>query len=251
MKRRIFTILAAVLAVCLTVFSGCGVVYAFEKDLTVVLKADGKYLNSYTVNIFNNAVINETPEPENPDWIFLGWTAKEDYIAWVDSEELLIPNKGLVRYDDVKDYVKGNEEQVTLYAVFGAKPVYDLVIGWYGKSGTSGVTQEIMDKFTDGLWTWLNANGYDSTLRVDIREYSSTFDVATVGSAVNADGDVDVLVGMGSNITTQGGIVTKDLEENYEIGVKPNRNIARLSDDELAVKVFEWMKTDEARALFK
>jgi len=245
--KSVFMALIAALAACLFAFSGCAAVSVFEKNVTVVLSANGDYYDTYTVNIFNNAVVSELPESDDPDEIFLGWTAKEDYIAYVDSEELILSNKSLIRYADIKDYIQGENLQVTLYAVFGEKPSYDLVVGWYAKSGTTGLTQDMMTAYTEALNAYLYQNGY-TELNIDIREYSATYDVATVGATVNADGDVDILIGMGKNIESTGGIKSEELQ-NYTIGGK-SRNIARLTNGELVEAVFAWMQTDEARALF-
>ena len=65
---------------------------------------------------------------------------------------------------------------------------------------------------------------------------------------MNSQGDVDILLGMGGNITSTGGIETLD-KVDYTIGGK-GRNIARLTDDDLTKMIFAWLQTDEVRALF-
>ncbi len=247
MKKLVGALLAGTLTVLLACMSGCSMMTAFEKDINVVLNVNGVYSGSYTVNIFNNTVV---PEPTKPGFDFLGWSLKPDYQPGTDSEDLLLPEKGLIRYDDVKDAVEKNSATVNVYAVFGEKPKYDFVIGWYAKTGTTGLTQTMMDNFTTALYSFLTENGYtpDSML-IDIREYASELGVADVGTAVNEEGDVDIIIGMGNNITSTGGIETLEREDDYAIGGK-SRNIARLTDDPLAVLVFEWMKTDSVRAIF-
>ena len=69
-----------------------------------------------------------------------------------------------------------------------------------------------------------------------------------MGVQVNSQGDVDILLGMGNNITTTGKIETLE-RVDYTMGGK-GRNIARLTDDELTKLVFAWLQTDEVRALF-
>ena len=56
MKKRWLAILIAI-ATCLAVLSGCSFVKVFEKDVQVVLRNGEEYVGTYTVNIFNNAVV--------------------------------------------------------------------------------------------------------------------------------------------------------------------------------------------------
>lgn len=125
MKKHLIAALIAVL-MCLTALCGCAGVRAFEKDLQVVLNVNGQYYGCYTVNIFNNAVV---PEPEPPAGkTFKGWTVWESWTDEQADEVPVIPNTGLVRYDDVKDYVKDKNQSVTLRAVFVPIPKRDLVV---------------------------------------------------------------------------------------------------------------------------
>lgn len=244
--RRVLPLVA--MFACVFSLAGCSAVKVFEKDVNVVLESEGEYLDSYTVNIFNNAVVGELPEKDGYD--FLGWTLKKDYVVGEDSEELLLPDAGLIHYNDVKDAVVGKSATVILYAVFGEKPAYDFVVGWYGKTSTTGLTQTMMDNFATALYAYMTSQGYEpENMLIDIREYASELGVADVGTAVNNAGDVDILIGMGANITSTGGIATLDLESDYTVAGK-SRNVARLTDDELTVLIFEWMKTDEVRAIF-
>ena len=121
---------------------------------------------------------------------------------------------------------------------------------WYAKTSTTGLDQTIIDAVTAGLEAYIAQLGYaEGEIEIVVREYSADLDVAGVGTAVNGDGDVDILLGMGNNITTTGKIETLERVDDYMMGEK-RRNIARLTDDELTVAVFGWLKTDEARALF-
>lgn len=91
--------------------------------------------------------------------------------------------------------------------------------------------------------------GEGVSINVVIREYEAALDVAGVGEKVNAAGDVDILLGMGKNITSTGKIEVIERVDDYTMGGK-GRNIARLTADDLTVIVFSWLKTDEVRALF-
>ncbi|MEG2015058.1 MAG: hypothetical protein RR086_04935, partial [Clostridia bacterium] len=152
-----------------------------------------------------------------------------------------------VRYDDVKDIVKGSV--VTLYAVFGNKPVepvvtYDLVIGWYAKEATSGLTETIMASYETALKTYLTSQGKDvSKLKIAIRPYDG--DVATSCGNIIKAGDVNVLLGWGGNLTSTGGITAIARASGIKMGGK-SRYIDLIAETELARLVFTWSSTDAA-----
>lgn len=250
MKKMLHLMVVAALVACIACMSGCNLLTGFEKDVSVVLNVEGEYSGTYTVNIFNNAIV---PEPRKAGYDFMGWTLDSSYeVSEEATSELpdMFPEKGLIHYNDVKDALKGNSLTVNIYAVFGKKPVYDFVVGWYAKTGTTGLTQTMMDNYKTALYAFLTENGYaPDTMLIDIREYAAELGVADVGMEVNEAGDVDILLGMGGNITSTGGIETLERENDYMMGGK-KRNVARLTDDELAILVFDWMKTDAVRAIF-
>lgn len=241
MKKRWLAILIAI-ATCLAVLSGCSFVKVFEKDVQVVLRNGEEYVGTYTVNIFNNAVV---PEPTKAGYKFAGWSPKEDWTGGTDSEDLLSENTGLIRYDDVKDYVAGENQSVTLYAAYTAIPKRDLVIAWYNKETTSGINQATMDEFKTALFEFLTSKGYKpDTMSIDIRGYEG--DVGTSCGAIMKDGDVDIMVGWANsnNLTNTGGMTEGvDFLENIgniKIGSK-ERYIARKTDTELCNLVYDWI----------
>ena len=242
MKKRWLAILIAI-ATCLAVLSGCSFVKVFEKDVQVVLRNGEEYVGTYTVNIFNNAVV---PEPTKAGYKFAGWSPKEDWTEGTDSEDLLSENTGLIRYDDVKDYVAGENQSVTLYAAYTAIPKRDLVIAWYNKETTSGINQATMDEFKTALFEFLTGEGYKpDTMSIEIRGYEG--DVGTSCGAIMKDGDVDIMVGWANsnNLTNTGGMTEGvDFIENIgniKIGSK-ERYIARKTDTELCNLVYDWIQ---------
>lgn len=118
-----------------------------------------------------------------------------------------------------------------------------LVIGWYAKSATSGLDETIIARFEEGLKAHLAANG--CAQEVVIRPYDG--DVATVQAAVIADGDVDLMVGM-KKFALEG--IEMEVQNDVAMGEKTDRRIHRISGEEIAISVFEWLKTEEARSLF-
>ncbi len=230
------------------ILSGCNFLTGLEKNLTVILNTEDGVFATCQVNIFNNYYLKETPPVSDPSYMFYGWSPKEDFIPEVDDSSLLITNKQVIRYNDVVQWALPDSETVDLYAVIAPRPVYDLVIGWYNKVSTSGLTEDIINKYVGGVEAYLDSQGHDHTaLKIDVRGYEG--DVATVGSKVNADTDVNVLVGMGGNIQTQGGINYVDLIDDLTMGTKSKRNIALIVENTLGRLVFEWSKTAEAQAL--
>lgn len=241
MKRRFMAVLIA-LVMCLAAFSGCSALKGLERDVQVILQNEGEYVGTYTVNIFNNAVV---PEMTKDGYQFRGWSVKDNWTAGVDSEELLSENTGLIRYDDIKDYIGKDSLSITLYAAYSEIPHHDLVIAWYNKETTSGLTQESIDAFQSELYAYLTTQGYTpEQMDIVIRGYSG--DVGTTCSEIKKDGDVDIMIGWSStsNITGTGGMEEgTDFIENYggvTIGAK-ERYAARLTDTELCNLVYRWI----------
>lgn len=234
----------AVLIVLFMAVTGCSKAQA--KDIQVVLQVNGEIFDVVKVNSFNNAVVKEPAAQDGR--IFKGWTLQE---SWEESEVdsvPLIPNKGLVRYDDVKDAIKGNASSVILRAVFGAIPRRDLVVAWYSKESTSGLNQGHMDVFKDKLFAYLTSLGYSpDKMDIVIRDYNGN--VGDTCAAITKDADVDITVGWSSssNLTGTGGWVEgKDFLENVggiTIGAKA-RYSARLSDTELSKLVYTWIQSE-------
>lgn len=240
MKKHLIAVLIAIVA-CLVALSGCAAVKGLERDVQVILENDGEYVGTYTVNQFNNAVV---PEMEKEDLMFRGWSVLEDWTE-EDGDYYLTENTGLIRYDDIKDFVVGDSLSITLYAAYAPIPARDLVIAWYDKETTSGLNQSYMDAFQTQLYAYLTSQGYTpESMDIVIRGYSG--DVGTTCSEIMKDSDVDIMVGWSStsNITNTGGLVEgEDFIENnggITIGAK-ERYAARLTDTELCNLVYKWI----------
>ncbi len=244
MKKHLIAVFIAVVT-CLAALSGCSLVRGFEKDLQVVFEVDGKYYDSGTVNIFNNAVVEEPAAPKG--YYFRGWTNTAE---WTEEESVTVPvleNTGLVRYNDIKDMVQAGRESVTLYGVFSEIVRHDLKVAWYDKETTSGLNQAAMDGFKAKLYAYLTEEGKNpESLDIIIQGYNG--DVGTSCSAIMKHGDVDIMVGWAgtSNLTGTGGMPAEDILENVgkvKIGSK-DRYAARLSDTELTKLVYIWIQNE-------
>lgn len=243
--KKYFIVALLIIVLCMTALSGCSLIKAFERDVQVLLEVDGEYYDSCTVNIFNNAVV--TP-PEVPSKFegktFIGWTAQQNWEELEAKKVNVSANKGLIRYDDVKDYIKGEERSVTLQAAFVE---IDLVIAWYDRDATSGLTENYMAAFENNMYAYLTGKGYTpGDMYIVLRSYDGA--VGASCAKIMSDGDVDIMVGWAANITSTGGMAQgTDFIENVggiTIGSTANRYAARITDNELTKLVFDWIKSE-------
>lgn len=241
-KHLVATLLVAVM--CLLTLSACSVVAGLENDVNITLNVNGNALDgNYVVNTFNNAIV---PVPEAPKGdVFLGWTADNDWQNKDIADVALSQNKGLIRYDDVKDYAV--DGKITLYAVFGVQPRHDIAVAWYDKEKTSGLNQGVMDEFLTALKAFLTTQGYTpDSMDIVVRGYAGN--VGPTCGAIMDDGDIDIMVGWAaaSNIEGTGGMKRGvDFLQNYGnitlTGASKARYTAKLSDSEVVNKVYQWI----------
>ena len=241
-KHLVATLLVAVM--CLLTLSACSFVAGLENDVNITLNVNGNALDgNYVVNTFNNAIV---PVPEAPKGdVFLGWTADKDWQNKDIADVALSQNKGLIRYDDVKDYAA--DGKITLYAVFGVQPRHDIAVAWYDKEKTSGLNQDIMDEFLTALKAFLTTQGYTpDSMDIVVRSYAGN--VGPTCGAIMDDGDIDIMVGWAaaSNIEGTGGMKRGvNFLQNYGniklTGASKARYAAKLSDSEVVNKVYEWI----------
>ncbi len=248
--RKHFVAASVAIALCMAAFSGCSVLKVFENDVQVILENEGEYVGTYTVNIFNNAVV---PQPSKAGYKFVGWSVKEEWAESVDGYQLLTSNKSVVRYDDIKDYLVEERDSITLYSAYTAIPRHDIVIAWYDKESTSGLNETHMQQFKTNLYSYLSRQSLaPESMDIVIRGYSG--DVGTSCSDIMADGDVDIMIGWSStsNLTGTGGLTEgEDFIENNSgitVGSKP-RYAARLTDTDLCKTVYRWIFSEYGEPL--
>jgi hypothetical protein len=127
-----------------------------------------------------------------------------------------------------------------------------LVIGWYAKSGTSGLTETIMNNFKTALEAYLTEQGFNlDNITITIKDYDGK--VAEVQTAVLADNNVDIMLGMKAFTLTdsEGKELIKETQDDVTMGAQTGRRIHRVSDSALGNFVFEWLKSSAARDSFK
>ncbi|MCQ4863485.1 S-layer homology domain-containing protein [Pseudoflavonifractor phocaeensis] len=125
-----------------------------------------------------------------------------------------------------------------------------LVLGWYAKTETSGLDEKVIEAFVSEMKAYLRAQGATEAQLADIVVRAYTGNVADMGASIKADNDVDVMIGVGENIdapTSAGGAtagvpIIEKTNGIYMGTSKKNRWMARLTEDETAVTVYNWIK---------
>ena len=258
MKKFLVLLLTLILAVIGA--AGCSV--GGEKPIDVAFVYNGNVVATKTVTIFKNQLTPEEAEVgiEVPHgYKFMGWSTDEN---WQYSQKETNPVIGaVVHRSDIEKAAK--DGKVTLYAIIIDKseiPKSDLVIGWYAKTSTSGLKANMIDKTeaafakylsenSDAISAYLTEKGKTlEELDIVYRAYEG--DVATIGANINADEDVNVLLGVYKNITSVGGVATSERNDNIPMGTK-TRSVALVAGsetNELAVLFYAWAQTEEAFA---
>ncbi len=243
--------------ITLMTLMGCSAVKGLENEVTVVFEYDGEVIKTDTVHQFKNCLTPSLSEEQIPiDNEFFGWTwFNPDSIKATDEnfDSKYIENNGVVHYDEIKSYTQNSVVVLRpLFIDIAEIPVpnYYIAIGWYGKTSTSGLDKAKMDAWTDDLKSYLQSEGATSEDldNIIVKEYLG--DVATAGGLVNKDRFIDVLVGFGNNIKSTGGVDVIEKVGGIEMGGK-SRVIARLTEKEIAIKVYNWLQTDDGNKALK
>ena len=235
--------------VSVTTLAGCSILKGLEKSCDVTFEGGDPFTTTH-VTTFSNGLTPDYKTPIDPEYKFVGWTWLEEvHFSDPNFDKEYVPANGIVRYDDIKDYIV--DGKITLKPCIISRdeiPHYYLVVGWYAKTSTSGLAQGQIDKWTVDLHAFLRTemSATDEEINnISIRGYDG--DVASMGGKINADGDVDVLIGVGNNINSTGNVAIKEKEGNIPMGGK-SRYIARLTDYAVSIAVYEWLKTEAGYA---
>ena len=172
---------------------------------------------------------------------------------------------------DLTTYVVNAD--VTLYAIFKEAEdsglsvddvkkdgeSYYMVLGWWEVNDpnepdkvTSHLTKTTVRLFYQNLINYLKASGAtDANIaNIQFRNYA-TATVAEMGAKINADADVDLMIGVGKNINTDGGVKLYNESNDYKfqtpMGDGTARYVACLSTaTELGVSTYAWLKNTDA-----
>ena len=272
MRRIILSMLLMVMG--LFILSSCAA-SMFEEEITVKFMCEDEIIGEGVVTQFKNIKTPKLADAYIFDgYKFFGWTALSNVKA-TDSnfKEEYIGDGKMVHYMDVKQYAKNHE--VVLQALLIDKEdipkIYHyVVLAWYDKTGTSGITSAQIETLQNALNTYLKENGYldefvnalkaegvsdENIVPIVIRGY--TGNVGPSCGDIMSDGDVDLMLGWGSkdNVTGTGGmpeemiLETVTFKVTYE-GTSKSRTIHRLSDADTVKVVMAWLQTEEVSQIF-
>lgn len=188
--------------------------------------------------------------PEN--YTFLGFTNEEN------GTEVKVRTTldGSLKYDDVKTLLVEGDTTLDLYPVFQAPDVvrtHYAVIAWYNKVATSGLDSTIMKQVEDGIKAYLKTQNVsdDDISTIIFKGYEGN--VADSTTEIMTDGNVDIMLGWGSNITSTGKIPESQVQKSVDgvtMGEKTGRMMHLLSSDEGVELVFTYLSSEDGLKLF-
>ena len=229
-------------------------------NYTVAFNVDGERYK--TLKVAEGSVITATvDDPSKEGYSFAGWTL--DGAAVVLSEYVVTKD---VTFEAKFTKIEVNAD-LNVNDVKTEGKEYYLVVGWWettkldsngDPAHTSFLNDEQVRLFYSNLILYLKAKGATEAdiAGISIRNYS-TETVAQMGEKVLADGDVDLMIGVGNNVNSSAGLTlyesSNDNKFATEMGTTPtSRYVALLSSTRaLGVNVFDWLKTDTGKQAFK
>ena len=224
---------------------------------TVIFNVDGE--RYATAKVKDGAKITQTIDaPTKEGHSFVGWY---DGDTLVDLASFVVTKDTTLTAKFAKDDV---DTSLDVNATKEAGKTYTLVIGWWEVNDpaqpdkkTSYLTEELVQKFYANVNLYLKVKGLteDEIKNVQFRNYS-TKSVADMGALVNADGDVDIMIGVGNNINSSAGVSlyegSNDNKFATTMGTTPTSRYVALTSfaTELGVNVYDWLTTEVGKTAF-
>lgn len=225
-------------------------------------------VNSYLVSFYVDGVLYKTAQvkegetvtniidnPTKEGYDFSGWKLEDNTEFNLETTEVtsnLTVNATFTK----KVVVEPGKDEITLNVEDAKDPTkeYSIVIGWYGRTAKSGLNVDVMKVFANNLVKYLKAKGVsdEDIKKVSIRRYGDeNTEVAPMGELINADGDCDLLLGVGKNITSTGLVKVVEKQDGILMGDK-SRYIARVTDTKQIVKdLYDFIiSANEANSMF-
>ena len=229
---------------------------------TVKFENDGQRVATESVKAGEKLAANQIPTVAAPEG--------KEFVGWADANGEIVDLTTYVVNGDVtftavfKDSEGGGEDGDVL-SVDDVKETgkeYYLVFGWWEVNDpddptkvTSSLTKENVRLFYGNMIKYLKLKTPAATdaeiANIQFRNYS-TKTVAEMGEKINADGDVDILIGVGSNIQTQGNVEYFDRFQTI-MGTKSLSRyvVAPAVASDLGKETFAWLKdTDVGKDAF-
>lgn len=262
MLKKLLVSLVAILVL----FTTSCAAKAFEEEINVVFMYEDEIIGHDTVTQFKNIKSPTLPDAYIPDgYKFFGWTGYD--LNTIPTTQVKPSDENfkskyigagkMVHWADVEEHKNNSTVILRPLMIEKSEIIKDyhyVVIAWYDKPATSGVDQSLMDTLQNKLFAYLRGQGVseEDINSIVIRGY--TGNVGTSCGLIMEHEDVDIMFGWGSasNVTTTGGMpesMLLETEADYKVGAK-NRTIHRLTDTDSVKFVYEWLKSEECRAIF-
>lgn len=252
-------------------FAACNLTGPKEEDPTVDPGENTPVVTTYTVVFESNGerfatakvksgekVTATISTPTKEGYSFVGWyegDTKVDLATYVVTKDVTFVAKfESDQIDNSLDVNATKEEGKT----------YTLVIGWWEVKDpddpdkkTSFLTEELVKKFYANVNLYLKAKNLtdEQIANVQVRNYS-TKTVSEMGALVNADGDVDIMIGVGNNINSSAGVSLYESSNDNKfattMGSTPTSRYVALTSvaTELGVSVYDWLATETGKTAF-
>ncbi len=200
-----------------------------EETVSVDLYVDGAL--SSTVSVAETGAAIEAPAKRG--YKFVGWALT------ADGEVKFAAEAAISLYDVLE--LADKDGKISLYAVYEVRPANEgLIVAIWERY----ITAEQSEAIKAAYQAYMAEKGLSYT--VEFRGYSDAayHAVADFGAAINKDGDIDVILGAGANITSQGGVayiargkmLTEGLTDRYSV---------MLTDTSRALDFFGWSSGTE------
>jgi uncharacterized repeat protein (TIGR02543 family) len=266
MKKKILSLVG--LAMAATMLVGCGETTSTSTPdaasspdgvpvtkYTVAFEVDGQ--RYATVRVESGKTITETiTNPYKEGYDFDGWyegSTKVNLATYVVTKNVTFVAKFTeAQEDDTLSVTDVKEDGKDYYLVFGWWEAVGTKSDGTEAQPTSGMTPSTVRLFYRNLINYLTITGATEAdiENIQCRDYS-TPEVAQMGEKVNADGDVDLLIGVGNNINSTAGVSLlngNDSKFSTVMGALDKiRYVANpASTSELGTRVFDWLKATDA-----
>ena len=226
-----------------------------QQTFTVAFEVDGTRVATARVKD-GEKVTQQIDDPVKTGYVFIGWyegETKVDLATYVVTHNVTL-------------VAKFEEFRIPEYNINETKnpdKTYYLVVGWwectdFQEDGvtpklTSHLTPETVRLFYYNLRNYLTTIGAteENLAAVTFRNYSSTT-VAIMGTAINADADVDLVIGVGNNINSTAGVALHNSSNDYKFATEmgdplTSRTVAcPASASDFGVATFEWLRDTQA-----
>lgn len=224
---------------------------------TVAFEVDGERYKTVAVKE-GETIAESIAKPYKENHVFIGWMEGNQL---VDLATYVVTKNTTFT---AKFEVQEEEDVLNVEDVKEADALYTLVLGWWEVSDpedptkvTSGLTKDSVRLFYANLNRYLKITGStdEEIGAVSFRNYS-TATVSEMGNAVNSDGDVDLLIGVGANVFTTAGVAPYDASDNSKFSTAmgtagKERYVALIKDArEKAVAVYDWLQSDIGKQSF-